>query len=104
VLASIPNIRNLTILEQLAQGDFPYADSGLLDITHIRFFTWQGVQRLFGETGYRIDAVVRSLDSRHQSLYGALQQRSSVMSIRRSCRSRTRRPTSYPSWLRCSSG
>jgi SAM-dependent methyltransferase len=78
VLASIPNIRNLTILEQLAQGDFPYADSGLLDITHIRFFTWQGVQRLFGETGYRIDAVTRTLDSRSQSLLGALQQASPV--------------------------
>jgi SAM-dependent methyltransferase len=74
VLASIPNIRNLTIMEQLAQGDFPYGDAGLLDITHVRFFTWQGVQRLFGETGYRIDAVIRNLDSRCQALLGALQQ------------------------------
>jgi SAM-dependent methyltransferase len=74
VLASIPNVRNLTVLEQLAGGDFPYADSGLLDITHIRFFTWKGVQRLFGETGFRIEAVTRTLDSRYQSLLGALQQ------------------------------
>ena len=74
VLASIPNIRNLTVLEQLAGGDFPYSDSGLLDITHIRFFTWQGVQRLFGETGYRIEAVTRTLDSRGQSLLEALQR------------------------------
>jgi len=74
VLASIPNIRNLTILEHLAQGDFPYAESGLLDVTHIRFFTWQGVQRLFSETGYRIEAVSRNLDSRLQPLLGAMKQ------------------------------
>jgi len=74
VLASIPNIRNLTILEQLAQGDFAYAESGLLDITHIRFFTWRGVQRLFDETGYRIEETTGTLDSRCQSVLEALQQ------------------------------
>jgi trans-aconitate methyltransferase len=73
ILASIPNIRNWAIMEQLAQGDFPYAESGLLDITHIRFFTRQGVQRMFEETGFTIEAMTATPDPRCESILGSLQ-------------------------------
>ncbi len=40
LLISIPNINNLRILKKLIlNNDFPYTDSGLLDRTHLRFFT-----------------------------------------------------------------
>ncbi len=54
VLASVPNIRNLATLDALAAGRWDYATDGVLDITHVRFFTRDGLRRLFEETGYTV--------------------------------------------------
>ena len=35
VLASVPNIRNLAVLDDLAGGRFQYAENGVLDVTHV---------------------------------------------------------------------
>lgn len=58
VLASVPNIRNLAVLDELAAGRFQYAENGVLDVTHVRFFTKHELKRMFEETGY----VVRNLE------------------------------------------
>ena len=55
VLASVPNIRNLASLDELAAGRWEYASNGVLDITHVRFFTRESFRRLFEETGYRVE-------------------------------------------------
>jgi 2-polyprenyl-3-methyl-5-hydroxy-6-metoxy-1,4-benzoquinol methylase len=40
VIASIPNVRNLKVLAPLLfKGDWQYQTSGILDRTHVRFFT-----------------------------------------------------------------
>ena len=54
VLASIPNVRNLATLDQLAGGRWKYEPNGVLDITHVRFFTKESLRNLFEETGYRV--------------------------------------------------
>lgn len=54
VLASAPNVRNLETLDALASGHWDYAANGVLDITHLRFFTKPSFRRLFEETGYRV--------------------------------------------------
>jgi len=59
VLASIPNVRNLILMDQLAQGRWRYEAAGLLDITHIRFFTLKDMTRLFEETGFRLISSFR---------------------------------------------
>lgn len=56
IVASIPNVRNITVVSPLLQdGRFDYDERGLLDITHLRFFTLRGIRRLFGETGYVVE-------------------------------------------------
>jgi O-antigen biosynthesis protein len=64
VLASIPNARNLTLIDSLANGYWGYEARGLLDITHIRFFTHREMIKLFNETGYQIQVVNGSPDPR----------------------------------------
>ena len=54
VLASIPNIRNLATLDDLAAGRWQYDAHGVLDITHVRFFTKASLRELFEDTGYDI--------------------------------------------------
>jgi 2-polyprenyl-3-methyl-5-hydroxy-6-metoxy-1,4-benzoquinol methylase len=54
LIASIPNIAHAAICWELAHGRFDYQKYGLLDNTHIRFFTKKYVARLFEEAGYRI--------------------------------------------------
>jgi len=54
VLASVPNVRNLVTLDGLAAGRWEYSSNGVLDITHLRFFTKTSLRELFEQTGYDV--------------------------------------------------
>uniref|UniRef100_E6PMA4 Glycosyltransferase 2-like domain-containing protein n=1 Tax=mine drainage metagenome TaxID=410659 RepID=E6PMA4_9ZZZZ len=64
VLISLPNARNLWLLNELAEGRLTYEPSGILDITHLRFFTRDEGQRMLEQTGYTVEAVSYGPDSR----------------------------------------
>ena len=57
VVASVPNVRNLATLSQIAGGRFDYDASGVLDITHLRFFTRSTLHELFSQTGYDVTRI-----------------------------------------------
>ena len=54
LMASVPNIANLTVRLSLLLGRFEYTERGILDRTHLRFFTRRSVRRLLEEAGYQI--------------------------------------------------
>ncbi len=57
IVGSVPNVRCYQHLyELLFQRDWRYRDEGILDRTHLRFFTQKSLVRTFTENGYRIDA------------------------------------------------
>jgi len=68
ILVSLPNLRNAWILGQLAAGRFQYESSGILDITHLRFFTRIEAIRMLSETGYNIEDVRYGPDQRFLSI------------------------------------
>ncbi len=57
IIASIPNLMHLSVIIPLLKGDFSYADEGLLDRTHIHFFTKNEIIKMFEECGYRIERL-----------------------------------------------
>ena len=59
IIASIPNIAHGSVRLALLRGEFRYRELGLLDNTHLRFFTRESIQDLFEENGYLITQWVR---------------------------------------------
>jgi 2-polyprenyl-3-methyl-5-hydroxy-6-metoxy-1,4-benzoquinol methylase len=59
VVASIPNIVHASVVYEMARGSFNYQPEGLLDETHIRFFTKQSILETFENSGYVVDKLER---------------------------------------------
>ncbi len=55
ILCSIPNVAHWTIRKSLFLGRFDYEPRGILDETHLRFFTVDSARRLLMGSGYRIE-------------------------------------------------
>lgn len=55
IVCSIPNVRFIYMLRDYLVGkDWKYADFGVLDKTHLRFFTKKSIARLFEDLGYEV--------------------------------------------------
>jgi 2-polyprenyl-3-methyl-5-hydroxy-6-metoxy-1,4-benzoquinol methylase len=59
VVASLPNVAHGSVRLALLTGRFPYGEVGLLDRTHLRFFTRESVEALFGDAGFAITHLER---------------------------------------------
>ena len=57
IYASIPNIQHWSIIFGLISGNFNYTDSGLLDRTHIRFFTKSTIISMFNDCGFEVKSI-----------------------------------------------
>lgn len=68
IIASIPNTQHWSFQRNLLSGDLIYSDSGLLDRTHIRFFTRKTMVSLFEKNGFSISKLTpRIFDFQDQS-------------------------------------
>lgn len=54
VIASIPNINHDSIRISLNLDIFPYVSVGVLDFTHLRFFTLTEIYKLFAQAGLKV--------------------------------------------------
>lgn len=58
LVASIPNVRHFkNLAELLFQKDWRYREAGVLDRTHLRFFTERSIRRTLVEHGFVIDVL-----------------------------------------------
>lgn len=58
VVASLPTIRNArTVADLVVRGRWTYVDLGVLDRTHLRFFTRRTIRSLFHDTGFCVEAM-----------------------------------------------
>jgi 2-polyprenyl-3-methyl-5-hydroxy-6-metoxy-1,4-benzoquinol methylase len=55
VMASVPNISHHRVIAELIRGRFELADSGVMDRTHLRWFTPESFVALFAQAGIVVD-------------------------------------------------
>lgn len=61
IVASIPNVRHISVTRRLVQkGQWTYTDYGILDRTHVRFFTRSSIAALFAEAN--LSAVLTGIN------------------------------------------
>ncbi len=61
ILISVPNIQNWKVLLKLMVGRWTYTDSGIMDRTHIRFFTVNSLVEMINKQPLRILSLKRTM-------------------------------------------
>lgn len=61
LVVSIPNIANWAVRLGLLAGRFRYTERGILDRTHLRFYTARTVREMLAEAGFRTDELVATV-------------------------------------------
>lgn len=72
VIVSVPNIAHNDILAKLYNNQFEYTQTGLLDETHIHFFTEKSLEKCCEAAGYRIvrkNSTVLPIEKTEQGNY-----------------------------------
>ncbi len=62
LLLSLPNIASWPMRKQLFfRGDFEYQESGLLDKTHLHFYTVNSLPKLLKKCGWKVDKIIGTI-------------------------------------------
>ena len=57
IISSIPNVRYFRVLKKLiVNKNWEYEKDGVLDKTHLRFFTSKSIQKMYNDLGYKIQS------------------------------------------------
>ncbi len=57
MVISLPNVQNWGVVFDLLEGKWDYRSEGILDRTHLHFFTRKSVEELFWNAGLRISHI-----------------------------------------------
>ena len=57
ILASIPNIMHISVIREIINGSFTYQEAGILDKTHLRFFTLNEMYKMFESANLQVEEV-----------------------------------------------
>ena len=62
LVVSIPNVLHHAVVKDLLRGRFDYRDAGVLDRTHLRFFTAATARELVEQAGFRVERMERVIE------------------------------------------
>ncbi len=68
ILVSVPNIAHLSTRLELIQGSFEYESMGILDNTHLKYFTLSSFTKMANENGYQIESVDSTVNDYPQEI------------------------------------
>lgn len=57
IVMSIPNIMHISVIADLLKGNWNYSEAGILDKTHIRFFTKESIEKMIVEAGMKLRSI-----------------------------------------------
>lgn len=57
ILLSVPNVAHASVRLELLTGDFRYENAGILDSTHLKFFTLNSLKTLIHNCGFVINEI-----------------------------------------------
>lgn len=72
LVISVPNVAHNALIAELLAGRFPYQEKGLLDRTHLRFFTRHDLEDMLLATGYLPAVWERNRVSEEQTEFARL--------------------------------
>lgn len=58
IVVSVPNIRHFSVLQMLLRGRWDYEDAGIMDRTHVHFFTKATIIEMIEAAGFEVETVV----------------------------------------------
>lgn len=62
MIVSVPNVANVAVRIALLAGRFDYADTGILDRTHLHLYTHDTARKLIRQAGLRTETVLSGSD------------------------------------------
>lgn len=66
---SVPNIRHYKIVFPLLfTGAFQYEDQGIMDRTHLHFFTRQSLEEILAQCGWRVTGIAAHMKKKYRKL------------------------------------
>ena len=76
LIVSLPNVSNILLMYDALHGHWKYGRLGLLDWTHIRFFTDFDARKMFYQTGYRVLSHTPSMFGQSGDIFAQYEQQS----------------------------
>ena len=83
VVACIPNMQHWSVVARLVTGNLYYEDQGLLDRTHLRWFTRATAMHLFQSAGFKVTLFVgrRFRDRNDEAVVAAVSRLASTLGV-----------------------